>query len=79
MSNVFTYTTEIKQNNDNQLLVKYISDYLPIFNKIQRIAFHRIKNSYIQYGASFVIARRGQGLKDNAKHKNKKILVNTTK
>ena len=50
MSNVFTYTTEIKQNNNNQLLIKYISDYLAIFNKIQRIAFHRIKNSYINYG-----------------------------
>lgn len=50
MSNVFTYTTEIKLNRDNQLLVKYISDYLPIFNKIQRIAFHRIKKSYIQNG-----------------------------
>lgn len=50
MSNVFTYTTEIKQNSDNQLLVKYISDYLTIFNKIQRIAFHRIKHSYIKYG-----------------------------
>ena len=50
MSNVFTYTTEIKQNNDNQLVIKYISDYLIIFNKIQRIAFHRIKNSYIKYG-----------------------------
>lgn len=50
MSNVFTYTTEIKQTNDNQLLIKYISDYLTIFNKIQRIAFHRIKHSYIRYG-----------------------------
>ena len=50
MSNVFTYTTEIKQNNDNQLLIKYISDYLTIFNKIQRIAFHKIKYSYIEYG-----------------------------
>lgn len=39
MSNVFTYTTEIKQNNDNQLLIKYISDYLTIFNKIQRITY----------------------------------------
>lgn len=50
MSNVFTYTTEIKLNKDNQLLVEYISDYLTIFNKIQRIAFHRIKKLYIQYG-----------------------------
>lgn len=49
MNDVFTYSTEIKLNSDNQLLIKYISDYLPIFNKIQRLAFHRIKNSYIQY------------------------------
>jgi hypothetical protein len=27
MSNLFTYTTEIKQTNDNQLLIKYISDF----------------------------------------------------
>lgn len=50
MSNVFTYTTEIKQNKDNQLLVKYISDYLALFNKIQRITFYRIKKSFIEHG-----------------------------
>jgi len=46
------------------------------------IALHKYCNNKklnIHSGASFVIARRGQALKDNAKHKNKKILVNTTK
>lgn len=65
MSNVFTYTTEIKQNSDNQLLVKYISDYLPVFNKIQRIAFYRIKNAYIKQGKldSKVRGQLSSGLK----------------
>lgn len=44
MSSVFTITTEIKTNReDNQLFDEYISDYLSLFNKIQRIAFHKIK------------------------------------
>ena len=37
MSNVFTITTELKLNKEyNQLVNKYISDYIEIFNKIQR-------------------------------------------
>ena len=51
MSNVFTVTTELKLNREyNQLIGKYISDYIEIFNKIQRLTFHRIKNYYIKNG-----------------------------
>lgn len=51
MSNVFTITTELKLNKEyNQLVGKYISDYIEIFNKIQRLTFHRVKNYYINNG-----------------------------
>ena len=51
MSNVFTMTTELKLNRDyNQLVRKYIFDYIELFNKIQRLTFHRIKNYYIKNG-----------------------------
>ena len=51
MSNVFTITTELKLNKEyNQLVGKYISDYIELFNKIQRLTFHRIKNYYIKNG-----------------------------
>ena len=51
MSNVFTITTELKINREyNQLVGKYISDYIELFNKIQRLTFHRIKNYYIKNG-----------------------------
>ncbi len=51
MSNVFTITTELKLNKEhNQLIGKYISDYIKLFNKIQRLTFHRIKNYYIKNG-----------------------------
>ena len=51
MSNVFTVTTELKLNKEyNQLVSKYISDYINLFNKIQRLTFHRIKNYYIKNG-----------------------------
>ena len=51
MSNVFTVTTELKFNKEyNQLAGKYISDYLELFNKIQRLTFHRVKNYYIKNG-----------------------------
>ena len=49
MSNVFTITTELKLNKEyNQLIGKYISDYIELFNKIQRLTFHRVKNYYIK-------------------------------
>lgn len=51
MSNVFTITTELKLNREyNQLVSKYISDYIELFNKIQRLTFHKIKNYYIKNG-----------------------------
>ena len=51
MSNVFTITTELKLNREyNQLVGKYITDYIELFNKIQRLTFHRIKNYYIKSG-----------------------------
>ena len=51
MRNVFTITTELKLNREyNQLVGKYISDYIELFNKIQRSTFHRIKNYYIKSG-----------------------------
>ena len=51
MNNVFTVTTELKLNKEyNQLVSKYISDYIELFNKIQRLTFHRIKNYYIKNG-----------------------------
>ena len=51
MSNVFTITTELKLNKKyNQLFDKYITDYIELFNKIQRLTFHRIKNYYIKNG-----------------------------
>ena len=51
MSNVFTVTTELKLNKEyNQLVGEYISDYIELFNKIQRLTFHRIKNYHIKNG-----------------------------
>lgn len=51
MSQVFTITTELKLNREyNQLVGKYISDYIEIFNKIQRLTFYRIKNYYTKNG-----------------------------
>ena len=51
MSNVFTVTTELKLNKEyNQFVGKYISDYIELFNKIQRLTFHRIKNYHIKNG-----------------------------
>ena len=51
MSNVFTVTTELKLNKEyNQLVGKYISDYIGLFNKIQRLTFHIIKNYDITNG-----------------------------
>ena len=48
MSNVYTYTTEIKNRAYNNLLMDYITEYKGLFNKIQRVAFHKIKDSYEQ-------------------------------
>ena len=60
MSNVFTIVTELKLNKDyNQLAGKYISDYIELFNQIQRLAFHRIKNYYIKNGK---LAQKDKGI-----------------
>jgi len=41
--------TELKLNKEyNQFVGKYISDYIELFNKIQRLTFHKIKNYYIK-------------------------------
>ena len=48
MSNVYTYTTEIKNRKYNSLLMDYITEYKKLFNKIQRVAFYKIKDSYEQ-------------------------------
>lgn len=51
MSNVFTMTTELKLNKDyNQLAGKYIVDYIELFNKIQRLTFHKVKKYYMKNG-----------------------------
>ena len=51
MSQIFTITTELKLNREyNQLVGKYISDYIGLFNKIQRLTFYKIKNYYTQNG-----------------------------
>ena len=50
MSNVYTYTTEIKNRAYNVDLMKYITEYKGLFNFVQRKAFHIIKNSYINTG-----------------------------
>ena len=50
MSNVYTYTTEIKNRAYNVDLIKYITEYKGLFNFVQRKAFHIIKNSYINTG-----------------------------
>ena len=50
MSNVYTYTTEIKNRAYNVDLMKYITEYKGLFNSIQRKAFHIIKNTYINTG-----------------------------
>lgn len=47
MSSVYTYVTEIKNSKHNDLLMNYITEYKVLFNKIQRITFHRIKKAYI--------------------------------
>ena len=51
MKNVFTVTTELKLNKEyNQFVGNYISDYIELFNKLQRLTFHRVKNYHIKNG-----------------------------
>ena len=65
MSNVYTYTTEIKNRAYNVDLMKYITEYKGLFNFVQRKAFHIIKNSYINTG-EFTLKDRGVLTKDIA-------------
>ena len=58
MSNVYTYTTEIKNREYNIKLMEYITEYKGLFNSIQRKAFHIIKNSYINVG-EFTLKDKG--------------------
>ena len=58
MSNVYTYTTEIKNREYNIELMKYITEYKELFNSIQRKTFHIIKNSYINTG-KFTLKDKG--------------------
>ena len=50
MSNVYTYTTEIKNRAYNVDLMKYITEYKGLFSFVQRKAFYIIKNSYVNTG-----------------------------
>ena len=38
MSNIYTYTTEIKNREYNKELMNYITEYKELFNKTQRVA-----------------------------------------
>lgn len=45
-----TYTTEIKQNKNNQVVLGYFTDYFELFNKIQRKIWYRIRESFVEHG-----------------------------
>ena len=62
MSNVYTYTTEIKNRVYNKLLMDYITEYKGLFNKIQRVAFHKIMDIYGKK-QKFTLKDRGQLIK----------------
>ena len=55
MSNVYTYTTEIKNREDNIELMEYITEYKELFNRIQRIVFHKIKGIYVKKQGKFTL------------------------
>ena len=62
MSNVYTYTTEIKKREYNKLLMNYITEYKGLFNKIQRVAFYKIKNNYVK-NKKFTLKDKGELVK----------------
>ena len=62
MSNVYTYTTEIKNREYNKLLMDYITEYKGLFNKIQRVAFYKIKNTYVK-NKKFTLKDKGELVK----------------
>lgn len=55
MRNVYTYTTEIKNREDNIELMKYITEYKGLFNHIQRVVFHKIKGTYVKKQGGFTL------------------------
>ena len=59
MSNVYTYTTEIKNREDNIELMEYITEYKGLFNHIQRVVFHKIKGTYVDNQGEFTLKDKG--------------------
>ena len=55
MSNVYTYTTEIKNREENIELMEYITEYKGLFNHIQRVVFHKIKGTYVDNQGEFTL------------------------
>ena len=55
MSNVYTYTTEIKNREYNIELMEYITEYKGLFNHIQRVVFHKIKGTYVDNQGEFTL------------------------
>ena len=55
MSNVYTYTTEIKNREENIELMEYITEYKGLFNHIQRVVFHKIKGIYVKKQGKFTL------------------------
>ena len=55
MSNVYTYTTEIKNKEYNIKLMEYITEYKGLFNHIQRVVFHKIKGKYVDNQGEFTL------------------------
>ena len=59
MSNVYTYTTEIKNREYNIELMEYITEYKGLFNHIQRVVFHKIKRTYVDNQGKFTLKDKG--------------------
>ena len=59
MSNVYTYTTEIKNREENIELMEYITEYKGLFNHIQRVVFHKIKGIYVDNQGEFTLKDKG--------------------
>ena len=55
MSNVYTYTTEIKNKEYNIELMEYITECKGLFNHIQRVVFHKIKGTYVDNQGEFTL------------------------
>ena len=55
MSNVYTYTTEIKNREENIELMEYITECKGLFNHIQRVVFHKIKGIYVKKQGDFTL------------------------